>query len=194
MSHPGVYRFESGGQDVLPTWQQRTTWQVMELTSDERLFADLRDVQRRTNCSDITLHQFLKIFAKHSSQKLQSELKNFDRKARYLAGCNYELLHGCSKCAHVFEAKSKELLCPAINNEGNVCGQPRFNSAGQPYEVLNNLLMILMLLMFELTLCHFRSKFSTFRCANDCGHFSAFQFSENCLNTNTDDVHLATTR
>jgi len=108
-----------------------------ELTTEELLFADLRDVQRKTNCSDHTLHQFLRIFTKHSTQKIQSELKSFDRKAKYLAGCNYEVLHGCKKCTHIFEDKSKEMFCPAINSDGNVCGQSRYSSDGEPYQVLS---------------------------------------------------------
>ena len=108
----------------------------MEFTSEDCLFADLRDVQRRTNCSDVTINQFLRVFSKYSLKKIQSDLKSFDRKAKDLAGCNYEVLHGCTKCPYIFEAKSKELFCPAINREGNVCGQSRYTSKGEPNEVI----------------------------------------------------------
>ena len=131
-----MYRFESGGQDVLPTWQQRMAEQCKGLTRDELLFADLRDLQRQHNCSDNAINQFLRVFAKHSSQKIQSGLKSFDRKAKNLAGCNYEVLHGCPKCSHIFEEKSKQIFCPAINTEGNVCGQSRYNSKGEPHQVI----------------------------------------------------------
>ena len=131
-----MYRFESGVHDVLPTWQQRRMAQRKQLTSEELLFADLRDLQRQHHCSNNAINHFLRIFAKHSSQKIVNGLKSFDRKAKNLAGCNYEVLNGCPKCSHIFEEKSKQIFCPAINAEGNVCGESRYNSKGEPHQVI----------------------------------------------------------
>lgn len=122
------------------------------LTKDELLFADLRDMQRQHNCSNNAIKEFVRIFAKHSSQKIRSGLKTFDRKAKNLAGCNYEVLHGCPKCSHIYEEKSKKMFCPSINTEGNNCGHSRYNSKGEAHEVIFVDLVVLAIYLNKLPL------------------------------------------
>ena len=102
----------------------------------ERLFAQLRQVQRKTNCSDNTCNAFIKAFGDFTKVPVDGTLKKFDIKAKEFAGCNYIVLHGCPKCnKYVYTPDDRSITCPQIKFDGTVCGHSRFNEKGKPYEV-----------------------------------------------------------
>ena len=51
------------------------------------------------------------------------------------AGVQYIILHGCAKCdRYVYVPADKRDTCPHVNEDGQVCGEPRYDTCGEPKE------------------------------------------------------------
>lgn len=139
---------------------------MMKLTESERLFAQLRQVQRKTNCSDNTCNAFIKAFGEFTKVPVDGTLKKFDTKAKDFAGCKYIVLHGCPKCnKYVYTPDNPSITCPQNNFDGTVCGHPRFDEKGKPHEVRFDIVFVnIYIFIFCLIVC---SKHSTSRLPRD---------------------------
>lgn len=116
---------------------------MKNLTASEKLFAALRQVQRRTNCSDSTCNAFVKAFANFSDVPVEGSLKQFDAKAKKFAGSDYFVLHGCPKCdEYIYTPADRNVTCPHMMLDGTVCGKSRLNEMGQAHEVCFGLICL----------------------------------------------------
>ena len=113
---------------------------------DLLFFHEVRVLQRRTRCSNFVCNEFVKAYKKFSPTPVKSTIHEFDNKAKHAAGCNYIILHGCPNCnRHVYLPTDKERTCPFVNEDGSICGHPRFNGRGKPLEVFLFYLLLLCL-------------------------------------------------
>ena len=52
------------------------------------------------------------------------------------AGVGFLALNGCNACnKFVYLPDDKRTICPYVKANGEVCGEPRYDSNGQPKEV-----------------------------------------------------------
>lgn len=108
------------------------------MTEDERFYHRVRLLQRKTKCSNTVCEDFVQIFKQYVRSKNNTGLRRFDAKAKAVAGTNYLKLHGCPKCnKYVYSPKDHNVNCPFVNvkGDGSVCGYPRYNEAGKPWEI-----------------------------------------------------------
>ena len=102
----------------------------------EKFCRDVRDLQRRTNCSDATVIDFIATFGKYlKCSTPEIDFKKFDVKMQSRAGVGFLILHGCVKCdKFVFTPDDKRTHCPYVKPDGEVCGGDRFDADGKPIE------------------------------------------------------------
>ena len=112
-------------------------------TKNETSFgADLRRLQSQVNCTNKTLLDIIQLFVKHTGLKLTKNLTQVDKELRKASGFSFLRLHGCPKCGvHVYEPGDDRDRCPHVKQNGEVCGQGRYEN-GKPLEVcLHDVLM-----------------------------------------------------
>ena len=106
-------------------------------TKDAASFgADLRRLQSKNNCTNKTLLDIIKLFCKYTGlEKLPKSLVRVDKELQKASGFSFIRLHGCSKCGvHVYEPGDDRTCCPHVKQNGEVCGQGRYEN-GKPIEV-----------------------------------------------------------
>lgn len=99
--------------------------------SSLRLCKELRDVQKRTKCTENTVLDFLATFGKFLGCPLATiDLTGHDKFMQKVAGVSCLILNGCSGPCNqfVYLPSNKMTHCPN-------CGHPRYGADGQPNEV-----------------------------------------------------------
>ena len=107
----------------------------------EEFCNDVRQIQRRTKCSEATVVDFLATFEKYidcpTAGIMAKSLRECDKIMQQRAGVNFIILNGCPQCEKfVYTPDDKRSFCPYVLNGGAVCGAPRYNADGKPKEVL----------------------------------------------------------
>ena len=164
---------------------------MASMTEEERFFHEVRLLQRRTKCSNYVCQQFIRVFKQHVDIEANTSIAAFDKKGRRAAGVDYLVLDGCPKCnKHVYTPGDTRDNCPHEKNDGTICGHPRFDPSGKPFEVS----FVLCLFVFACTTAYYIDVYftafchrerSTSRCINVCEHYFVSRTSKVCWNTST---------
>ena len=109
------------------------------------LWSELRQVQRKTGCTNQTLKetfQSVKKFTGIDEKVSAVEAANAgDKHLLKTSGAWRIRLDGCVGCnRHVFLPSDKKTFCPE-------CRHPRYNASKEPNEVHEHVLLVLMLLL-----------------------------------------------
>ena len=100
----------------------------------DALWCELRQVQRKTGCTNITLKETFKTFTKlfpeeYGKPATTKPGKGGDASLLKKSGARSIRLDGCVGCNdHVFLPSEKKVFCPK-------CRHPRFNAEHKPNEV-----------------------------------------------------------
>ena len=102
-------------------------------TEKEQFCNEIRQIQRRTGCTEATVIEFLSTFEKFiqcpTEGIMHKSLKTCDRLMQKRAGVQFLILNGCIKCKKfVFLPDDERSFCPD-------CGGPRFDAHGKAKEV-----------------------------------------------------------
>ena len=118
-------RYEDG------CWSEDEEEDIIYADDDpNELFRDLRGLQQRTNCSNTTCLEFIKLYNKHVDEdgNLPKTFAACDKELKEAAGATFLELHGCTECnGFVFTPQDKRDACPC-------CGHARYDSNGKPNE------------------------------------------------------------
>lgn len=97
-------------------------------TEEDQLCADVRRLQQRSGCSDVTCDEIVELFRKYLGMDVH--FKSYDAKMEEQAGFQMLRLNGCPNCKqHVYLPSDKDKQCP-------ICGHNRYDESGKPLEVL----------------------------------------------------------
>merc|ERR1711937_1007720 len=67
--------------------------------------------------------------------KCSKSLDAVDKKMAQAAGCSFLRLNGCPECRHHVHGQGDERThCPHVNEKHEVCGKPRYDERGVPFE------------------------------------------------------------
>merc|ERR1712224_453454 len=67
--------------------------------------------------------------------KCSKSLDAVDKKMAQAAGCSFLRLNGCPECRHhVYGQGDERTHCPHVNEKHEVCGKPRYDERGVPFE------------------------------------------------------------
>ena len=98
-------------------------------TKEDMFCVNLRRVQQRSGCSDVTCKDFLETFAKLLNIGAVKSLHQCDELIQEASGARVLRLHGCVGChQHVWHPNDKETHCTH-------CGYARYKIDGKPFEV-----------------------------------------------------------
>lgn len=113
-----------------PHQRKNAEERLYSATNHEEFLKDLRKLQARTKCTNITCVNFIQLFTKYVGEaKGQKGFRACDKKLKEAAGVDVIELHGCKKCnRHVFLPNSARTSCPH-------CGGVRYDAKGKPQEV-----------------------------------------------------------
>ena len=102
--------------------------ETADIDEDEFL-RDVRDVQRKTKCSNKTCLEFVNLFSKYADNyESKKSLAAVDKELKDAAGVEFMQPDGCVNCnSFVFTPKDKRTECPC-------CGHARYNSDGKANE------------------------------------------------------------
>lgn len=103
---------------------------ICDRVSALRFCKELRDVQRRTKCTEATVIEFLATFGKYlQCPQPKLDLTGNDKIMQQAAGVSHLILNGCAgPCnKYVYLPSNKRTHCPK-------CGYPRYGEDGQPNE------------------------------------------------------------
>jgi len=115
---------------------------------------DVRRLQRRSKCSDFTCTEIVKIFSNYLGVT-PNTFQKADKKIKETAGTSYLRLNGCVGChQHVYLPDDKSVRCPHLVNNVDVCGHPRYDQSGKPFEVCFKMYMYLPFVNVFTTICH----------------------------------------
>lgn len=105
------------------------------LTKEDMLCVDIRRLQQRSGCSDVTCKEVLQMFKQYLGD-LPTGFRSVDKKMQKAAGASVLRLHGCMQCnQHVYHPDDEAHLCTHVKVDGTVCGHPRYDKDGKPNEV-----------------------------------------------------------
>ena len=112
---------------------------VLFSSQEERFCNDIRQLQRRTKCTEATVVDFLATFEKYlkcpTAGVMARSLRKHDKKMQERAGVHFLILNGCTKCdKFVYLPEDKRTVCPYVSR-GKLCGARRFHLNGKPKEV-----------------------------------------------------------
>ena len=117
---------------------------------------ELRQLQQRTRCTENTVLEFISTFEKYIKCPVASSLRACDKKMQVVrnmlwlfyifdcvccclqskAGVSFLALNGCTKCnKFVYLPSDKRKNCPHVKTNGEVCGEPRYDTNGKAKEV-----------------------------------------------------------
>ena len=98
-------------------------------TIEDQLCADVRKLQQRSGCSDVTCAQVVELFRKYLGIDVDN-FRKYDQQMEKAAGVQILRLNGCPKCNnHVYLPTDKDQTCPQ-------CGHNRYDDEGKPLEVI----------------------------------------------------------
>lgn len=101
----------------------------------ESFCKDVRSFQQRSKCSDATCADIVRTIGKYLNFQVP-DVHEYDKKLQEEAGTSFLRLNGCPSChKHVYMPTDRATHCPTIKSDGTVCGHPRYDDAGKPFEV-----------------------------------------------------------
>ena len=104
-------------------------------TTADELCVDVRRLQCRAKLSNAAVSEILNLVGKYLNIK-ETNIHASDRKLKQSAGAHVLRLNGCVDCKkHVYHPDDEDTHCPFVKPDGSVCGHPRFDEKGKPFEV-----------------------------------------------------------
>ena len=111
----------------------------MSMSKEDAFYQKVRQIQRRTKCSNYVCAEFVKLYRKiyaGEDGKDVATLKAFDKKCTNAAGSNFLVLHGCPSCnKYIYGKDDDNETCPYVKVDGTICGHPRYTEQNEPFEV-----------------------------------------------------------
>lgn len=96
---------------------------------------DVRRLQQRAKCSDATCEDIVVTFSKYLSFAAP-DFRSQDKELKKAAGVSFLRLNGCPKChKFIYLPEDRRTHCAQVNKDGTVCGHPRYDDSGKPFEV-----------------------------------------------------------
>ena len=86
---------------------------------------DLRRLQQRTGCSDVTCKDIIRTMSKYlrSDVHIPNSFRSTDKKLKKVAGASFIVLHACTgqdgKCKHVYKKQDNDTHCPSCGHARN---------------------------------------------------------------------------
>lgn len=104
----------------------------------ENFCSDLRRLQQRGKCTDSLCGDIIFTLGKYLNIT-PTNFRKYDKKMQKAAGISFMRLNGCPVCKKfVYLPSDRRQRCPQqINDDGTVCGSPRCDATGKPFEVCN---------------------------------------------------------
>ena len=105
------------------------------LVEEDMLCVDIRRLQQRSRCSDVTCRDIIKTMSKYLRIDAPESFRATDKKMKDVAGATCLRLNGCTGCnRHVYLPDDKSKFCPRRKDDG-MCETPRYDAHGKPHEV-----------------------------------------------------------
>ena len=94
-------------------------------STEEKFCNDIRQLQKRTKCTEATVIDFLATFEKYldcpTAGVMSQSLRKCDKKMQARAGVQFIILNGCTKCMKfVYVPKDKRTVCPYVESDSLV--------------------------------------------------------------------------
>ena len=125
---------EVEGQQQPPKWVPLIHDELF--SKEDQFFVDVRRLQQRTSCTDATCQDIIQTFSNYLGINLPSDFKSADKKMHQKAGARVLRLNGCVGCHRkVYMPDDRAKVCPLRKEDGTICGHPRYDGKGKPYEV-----------------------------------------------------------